>query len=134
MTHRETETHDSSDNSLEVAPPLSEVRPMAYRMFLAGVGLYAVTQEWLGSWSDRFIARAEAVEAERHERLRAKLAAQTDEPEATTAVPDDIDDEMLSAHLQRLDLPTRDDLQDVNARLDAVLSQLEDVIEEDTAS
>lgn len=103
-------------------PPLAEMRPMAYRLFLAGVGLYALTREQLTERTNGWIARAEALEAERRARMEAKLRqhgrgqATPDQP-LLPITPADIENH----------LPSRTEVQTINRRLDTLLRRLEEL-------
>jgi hypothetical protein len=52
----------------DTEPILGAIRPTSYRLFLAGVGLYAVTRDRLEKLADNWIIRAERLEAERRTR------------------------------------------------------------------
>lgn len=92
---------------------------MAYRLFLAGVGLYAITQEQISEMTSRWIARAEALERERRTRMAARLE-QVAPPRYTTL--EDLDLDTLETHL-----PSREDVRTINQRLDTLLTRLEEL-------
>ncbi len=105
------------------SPPLSELRPMAYRLFLAGVGLYAITQEQISEMTSRWITQAEALEEERRARMVAKLT-QTHGRVASPRYPalDELDLDLLETYL-----PSREDVHTISQRLDTLLTRLEEL-------
>ncbi|MCA9980830.1 MAG: phasin family protein [Anaerolineales bacterium] len=120
---------NESEPNATPEPPLSELRPMAYRLFLAGIGLYAVTRERLSALTSDWMARAEALEAERFARLEEKLHGRVVE---TVPTPDAHADDAeshnaLDRALRRTNLPTRQDVQALNTRLDGLLDQLDEI-------
>ena len=118
---------DTAVENATPEPPLAELRPMAYRLFLAGVGLYVVTQERLSRLTSDWIGRAEALEAERNARLEAKLQGRP-RPESIVPETDDADrHSAVTRALRRTNLPTQQDVQALNTRLDGLLGRLDEI-------
>jgi polyhydroxyalkanoate synthesis regulator phasin len=135
MTDPQTTPPTPHDDMLAEAetpvPPLAQLRPTAYRLFLAGIGLAAVTQDRLTNWADRWIAYAEDVEAQRAARVAARLQSRVSGPteveQALVVYDDTAVDETIVANIRQLDVSTRQDIDALSQRLDDLLDQLEEV-------
>jgi polyhydroxyalkanoate synthesis regulator phasin len=113
----------------DTEPILGAIRPTTYRLFLAGVGLYAVTRDRLEKFADNWIIRAERLEVERRTRLQQKLGQLPASPstQAQTAPQTTAEGHNPPPLPLLAELPTQTEIQTLNQRLDNLLTHLDNL-------